>query len=261
MHIETLDEYYHYRENATYAFEGHRHTNAMSWEANILLAGSLEITCGERVFRLESGEMAVYNAGVFHRNRVPEARAEFISLHFTSDFPAGEPMVYRLSGTDLSLVSVLDDEAADDGMIAMGHRGRITEAGRDLLEALLLRLEGQADLPPELPIGLSAVYRNAVRLMEERIDENPDVCEIARRCGVCRTTLKNAFAECAGKGVKAYFLELKMERARGLIAGGMAIEAAAERLGFSSPAYFSQCFRRMHGMSATEWRRKSRYGE
>ena len=54
MHIETLDEYYHYRENATYAFEGHRHTNAMSWEANILLAGSLEITCGERVFRLDT---------------------------------------------------------------------------------------------------------------------------------------------------------------------------------------------------------------
>ena len=241
MQITEYLKYYHYIKDSTYAFSGHRHAGG---EANVVLSGCLEVTCGERVFRLHGGEMAVWDAAIFHRNRVLDGATEFLSIHFHADAPPALS-VSTLSSGDAALVSVLEEESLHG----------VTPAGRAILEALLLRREAHTREPVAVPTGASALYREAVRVMEEHVCEPLDVREIARLCGVCLTTLKNAFAACAGKGVKAYFLELKMERARGLIAGGMPISEAAATLGFSSAAYFSQCFRRLHGMSAAEWRR------
>lgn len=85
--------------------------------------------------------------------------------------------------------------------------------------------------------------------MEDSIEDNLTVSDIARRCGVCVTLLKNAFAEYAGKGVKEYYIEMKVERAKTLLMCGKHADAVSAELGFSSPSYFSQTFKRIAGVS------------
>ncbi|MBE6613138.1 MAG: helix-turn-helix domain-containing protein, partial [Ruminococcaceae bacterium] len=244
MRVLDFTTFYYYTKDHTYAFEGHRHGGRQDFEANIVLSGEMEITCGDQVFRLHEGELALWCAAQFHRNRVISDGTVFISLHFSSDEELAEPRLFRLNSHDLAIAGVLHDELGD-------HAAYITPASRNLLEALLMRISGRSCEPALIPVGPSAIYSQAAALMAELVGENPTAHDIARRCGVCLTTLKNAFAQCAGKGVKAYFMEMKLERARGLIADGTPIEETAAMLGFSSPAYFSQCFRRHHGMSAS----------
>lgn len=244
MLVSSLEKYYHYIQKPYYAFEGHRH-KMNEFEVNIILRGSLEITCGDTVFCLHAGSAAVWWAGLFHRNRVVSNEdTEFISLHFKSPDMPESPMVSVLSDTDLALVRILDEEALCRFSSAIS---------RDLLEALLLRLEERSEIPKHIPGEHSELYRCAVHIMYESICEPLTLADIAKRAGVCTTLLKNAFAECAGKGVKAYFIDLKIERAKELLLAGMHSKTIASMLGFSSPAYFSSCFKREVGISARDF--------
>ena len=82
-----------------------------------------------------------------------------------------------------------------------------------------------------------------------------EVQEVAKHCGVCLTTLKKAFSDYAGKGVKAYFTDMKIHRAKELLRMGNPVSEVSDTLGFSSPAYFSQCFKREVGISPQRYRK------
>ena len=55
-------------------------------------------------------------------------------------------------------------------------------------------------------------------------------------------------------GVKSYFLEMKLEKAKALLLSGNSVEEVSVDLGFSSPAYFSQCFKREIGKNPIEFK-------
>lgn len=247
MRIDTFQAYLHRFYTNTYAFDGHRHPQC---EANIVLDGSLEVTCADTVICLHAGEAALWNADNFHRSRIiSEGITEFISLHFTSadiTLPGTMPVVYHLSESDLALVRILDEETE-------GGKAKINRAAHDLLEALLLRLDRKTMEPELSKSPASLIYRDAVNLMSENLGEKLNTRMISQHCGVCLTSLKNAFSVCAGKGVMEYFLDLKMEKAREMLLRGINSETIAVTLGFSSPSYFSQCFRRENGCSAREF--------
>lgn len=249
MLVDRFEKYYHYFHKEGYVFHGHRHN---SYEVNIVLDGCLEVTCDDSVCRLSVGELCIWEPGVFHRNRVvSDGVTEFISLHFCSaDVSFHSPSLFTLGEHDIMLVKVLDDELKKSS-------GRITLASQNLLEALLLRLEGKTLTPSISQSKCSAIYHTAVKVMNENIGESLDVPRIAKLCGVCSTNIKNAFAECAGKGVKEYFLEMKLEKAKQMLLRDVPISTVSNTLGFSSPAYFSQCFKRKFSMSASEYKKES----
>lgn len=268
MNIDSIERFYHFNYDNTYRFSGHRHN---SYEVNILLRGCLEITCADNVFKLNPGEFAMWKPGIFHRNCVvSEGITEFISLHFLADSQVidavffhslndaecntsgTDAVVFKLSGSDMSIVDVLDDE--------VNTRGNVSEVSKKLLEALLIRLCGKVSAPEVATAGNPWVYKKAVRVMNESLHLPLTVSDIARKCGVCTTTLKNAFTECAGKGVgvKSYFLEMKLEKAKEMLICGTSVESVSNELGFSSPAYFSQCFKREVGKNPVEYRMAGR---
>ncbi len=264
MKIDSLERFYHLNHDNTYRFSGHRHN---SYEVNIVFNGCLEITCDDNVFKLNPGELAMWKPGVFHRNCVVSNDiTEFISLHFVSssdDIETGffgnnkseksnsgmtNAVVFELTESDISIVKVIDDE--------VNRCGIGSEVCLKLLEALFIRLSGKTSVPELATGGNPWVYRKAVRVMNDNISYPLSVSDIARKCGVCTTTLKNAFSECAGKGVgvKSYFLEMKLEKAKKLLLSGQSVEEVSVDLGFSSPAYFSQCFKREIGKNPIEFK-------
>jgi len=82
MHIDMFGRYWHYFWDSTYSFKGHRHNTL---EINIVLKGCLELTCGDSVFRLSPGDMAIWKPGIFHMCRTAfDGITELISFHFWS---------------------------------------------------------------------------------------------------------------------------------------------------------------------------------
>jgi len=226
----------HMHQSPDFRFIGHRHGK---YEANIILKGIIELTCNSKVFSLSRGSFAIWKPGVFHMSRVTsEGGAELISLSFElSDdtFPVEESAIFELNKTDMALVSVID-ESEGDALVK-------------LIEAFFIRLSGRDENSHTKREALSEIYHNAVNFMADNMDKDLSSNTIAKHCGVCLTTLKKAFSVYSGIGIKAYFNEMKIHRARELLQDGKRVSEVSDILGFSSPAYFSQSFKRITGIS------------
>ena len=207
-----------------------------------MLDGELEVTAGDNVFILSAGDMLILDCVEFHRNKVVSVSgAEFISLHFSakSSF-LGLPRLYNLSESDLSLVYALNEDAHS-------KEKQLLASANLLLEALLIRLSPE-QIAKEKPLSKNAqIYRSAVILMKNNLSSSLTVSQISKMCGVCATTLKNAFLECTGGGVMSYFTKIKLSAATDRLCIGMSVGEVSESLGFSSPSYFSQWYKKSYG--------------
>jgi AraC-like DNA-binding protein len=93
----------------------------------------------------------------------------------------------------------------------------------------------------------------------EHLDHPLTVDGVAEVVGLSPSRLLVLFRESTGGGVIAYQTSLRMVRARQLLDGSTApVSEIASHLGYSDPYYFSRIFRRVHGMSPSRYRGRSR---
>ena len=103
-----------------------------------------------------------------------------------------------------------------------------------------------------------------LRRIRDRIEASlelgyPGVGELSTLCGVSQFHLMRAFKVSTGMPVYKYITEERLKAARQLLLGEtFSICEISERLGFSSPAYFSTAFRRHTGVTPSEFRRRVR---
>lgn len=102
------------------------------------------------------------------------------------------------------------------------------------------------------------IYRHALEFMYDNLSCRLCIEDIAKECGVCPTLLKSIFSEKSGHGVARHFLGLRLEKAKSLLVSSKTITEVSDALGFSSQAYFSQCFKRECGCTPGEYRKSVR---
>lgn len=137
-----------------------------------------------------------------------------------------------------------------------------------LEELLLLLLRDHAPPPLKRPkLRLDDSYDDAlvsemVRYMREHIGEDVTIKDLCHRFSYGKTYLCARFSAATGKGINRYFTELKITAAKEIIreksVSGELFARIAEMLGFSSPSYFYATFRRITGMTPTEYSRSVR---
>ncbi|WP_105565705.1 AraC family transcriptional regulator [Microbacterium halophytorum] len=95
----------------------------------------------------------------------------------------------------------------------------------------------------------------AMRYLEERVDSQVQVPELAALVGVSPSHLAALFRDATGGGVLAHHNGLKMARARTLLdTTDMTVAEIARAVGRDDPFYFSRQFSRTHGMSPRAYR-------
>ncbi len=105
--------------------------------------------------------------------------------------------------------------------------------------------------------GYDPRLAQAIRLMEQHVDQPLTVAAIARRSGVTARTLENIFRRSIGETPGTYYLRLRLGAARRLVADTrVAMADIAGRTGFSSAAAFSRAFSRAFGEAPVRMRRK-----
>jgi AraC-like DNA-binding protein len=94
-----------------------------------------------------------------------------------------------------------------------------------------------------------------MRYLEERVDGAIRVSDLARLVGVSTSHLGALFRDATGGGVLAYHTALKMARARRLLdTTDLHVAEVAREVGYPDPFYFSRQFRRVHGVSPSDYR-------
>ena len=91
--------------------------------------------------------------------------------------------------------------------------------------------------------------------LSRRVTSEVSLNEICRDFSISASFLKRLFRENEGCGAIDYFISRKIDRAKTLIREGrLNFSEIAERLGFSSPHYFSRLFKSRTGMTPSEYR-------
>ncbi|QGG55704.1 AraC family transcriptional regulator [Paenibacillus sp. B01] len=94
----------------------------------------------------------------------------------------------------------------------------------------------------------------AVRWLQTHYAEPVSIQELARRLGYHRTHLSKLFRAFTGLSPMQYLGELRMSRAKDLLATDLSVEQIASSCGYADPLYFSRHFRRSFGLSPTAYR-------
>ncbi len=98
----------------------------------------------------------------------------------------------------------------------------------------------------------------AKKIAEENIG-NPefDTSVWSKQLGVGRTRLFSQIKQITGMTPNDYILQMKLNKSLVLLAEhNLTIGEIGYQLGFSSPAYFSKCFKKQYGMTPADYRKK-----
>ncbi len=89
-----------------------------------------------------------------------------------------------------------------------------------------------------------------VRIFDDEIDQEISLDEVAERVGVSRRQMERLFAHHVGRTPKRYLIDLRLQRARALLAEtDMPVGEVALACGFASSTQFSRRFRERFGTS------------
>ncbi|MBV7668107.1 AraC family transcriptional regulator [Streptomyces halstedii] len=160
---------------------------------------------------------------------------------------------------DRPLVPLTDTSApraAIGRIVQAAHRARPlqeVEAGAAVHELLVSLRRSRADVAPDGDPVLGALARDAFRPLT--------VAEHAARHGMTPAALRTAVRRGAGVGPKEYLLNIRLGRAKELLAAtDLPVAAVARGVGYDDPAYFSRLFARRVGTAPVRFREQQGRG-
>lgn len=124
------------------------------------------------------------------------------------------------------------------------------------LDALLERISRSLHWRQRLPGNpqIASVALRARDYLHAHFHENIGLDELARACGVDRFRLSRAFKAAFGIAPHGYLIQLRLVRARRLLALGTAPADVASDLGFADQSHLGRWFRRANGLTPGAYR-------
>ena len=131
---------------------------------------------------------------------------------------------------------------------------------QSMIQTLCARLD---DCPAAQPDGSlsNSAFLHMVRFVELHLSENCSLQLIAREMNMNANYLGQLFKRETGKTYSAYVTELRIERAKELLASGeLSINEIAAALGFNDYFYFLKTFKRVSGCTPKQYRQRQETG-
>ena len=150
----------------------------------------------------------------------------------------------------VATVETANKRAGGEGILAKLSELMFIEVVRRHLEALPAEQTGWLAGLRDPFIG------RTLSLMHAQPARNWTVEELAKLAGMSRSVLAERFTEFVGMPPMQYLAKWRMQIASGLLSGGSAnIATVAAEIGYGSEAAFSRAFKKMVGMTPSDWRR------
>lgn len=257
-------------------YAGERHD---FWELVYIDKGEMIVTAGEKQFTLKGGELTFHPPGEYHNLTSNRAVAPNVSIltfecasrlmeDFRNKIVALTPeLKRRLAEIMKEGLSAFDRAQSAPPIFGMNRRPDAPFGGeqmtRNLLEVFLIELyrsgrtvakSSRYSLPllgKNVPVGVAPV----LSFLSAHIGEKLTAADVARGVSMSEAALKKHFARFRPGGVMKLFGELKIERAKELIreeAGNFT--EIADALGYEDVHYFSKCFKKVSGMTPSEYK-------
>ena len=266
----------HYFEFASnYVFEGERHD---FWEFLYVDKGVAEVMADARGYKLKQGEMIFHKPGEFHNVWANGKIApNLVVVSFECRSPAMgffENRIIGIGDNEKNLLALIIREAGeafsspldDSALKALEKRHKSLFGCEQLikiyLEQLLISLiKKGASIKTESRLSSVVkersdddMFKRIAGHLAVNISANLSFDDICRFSCLGRTNLKELFRNKAGAGVMEYYKNLKIDEAKKMIREGQHnFTQIADELGYSSIHYLSRQFKKVTGMTPTEY--------
>lgn len=266
----------HYFEFASdYIYEGEKHD---FWEFLYVDKGVVEVMADTKGYKLKQGEMIFHKPNEFHNVWANgKVAPNIVVISFECKSPAMkffENRIISIGDYEKNLLALIIKEAReafssplDDSALDKLKRREDSLFGCEqlikiYLEQLLISLVRKgSSLKTESRLSSVVKERSdedmvkrIINYMNENISANlsfKDICKFSCMGG---TNLKTLFKEKVGTSVMEYYRNQKIEAAKSMIREGRHnFTGIAEKLGYTSIHSFSRHFKKVTGMSPTEY--------
>ncbi len=258
--------YFEYVKDFAYSGEIHNF-----WEIVYADRKSLILTAGAKEVRLEAGQMYIHKPNEFHNIR-PDDKSVANSVILSFDCESAELMsiagtVITCSNDQKRLIGGIIREAGGAFSTPLGNpytavmeKSENAEFGafqmiRLYLEQLLILLvrEGGRTVSPRRTEN-SRLLVDICDWLEKNIDKQLRFTDILRKFNTSASVVKKVFHEQMDCGAMEYFTRLKVDAAKQMIReNDLNFTEIADRLAFNTSQYFTTVFRRVTGMTPTEY--------
>ncbi|TDT46215.1 AraC-like DNA-binding protein [Maribacter spongiicola] len=97
----------------------------------------------------------------------------------------------------------------------------------------------------------------AANIIDDALDETPDIITLSKKVGLNQNTLQNGFQSLFGLSVNEYIQNNRMEKARHLMENTtLNITEITYRIGINSRSYFAKLFKERYAMSPKQYMQK-----
>ncbi len=265
--------YFEYMNN--FIFEGEAHN---FWEFCCVDKGDVEVSADGVPHLLHKGEIIFHKPNEFHTLKANGKTAPnlvVMSFHCSSscmDF--FRDRVLTITDEERSLLAQIITEARecfsspldDPYLLKLERKDPSPFASEQLiriyLEQFLLQMcrrcqKNEFVLPPVKSIKKSndlQIYDRVRLYLEAHLYEHISIESICRENLIARSQLQKIFRERTNSGVINYFSKMKIDAAKQMIReSNLNFSQIAEKLGYTSVHYFSRQFKKVTGMSPSEY--------
>ncbi|MDO4337316.1 MAG: AraC family transcriptional regulator [Eubacteriales bacterium] len=275
IHIEKIYTIHYFEYRNDFHFDGERHD---FWEFQCVDKGEAEIRTDSGVHILSRGQVIFHKPNEFHTLTATGKNApNIVVVSFECNSPCMsffENKILNLSDAERSLMAMVIAEARrciatpldDPYTEKMEKRPDIQFGSQQLirlyLEQMLIYMIRRHTMP-QLAVSLdkfvnlknsSATYNKIIFYLEEHIREYVSIEDICHDNLIGRSQLQKLFREQNHCGVIEFFSRMKIEFAKQLIRENqMNFTQISDFLGYSSIHYFSRQFKKISGMTPSEY--------
>lgn len=264
----------HYDEyDKNFVFEGEKHD---FWELVYVDKGQVEICRDNTSLTLSQGEMIFHRPNEFHSIRAYNSSPNFFVISFVCSSPA---MLYFegfhtvldkelkpfLSSIMHEAEKTFEIPKNDPFLNKLKKKENAAIGGEQLiklyLEELMILLvrsiieKKQGTVFPSKESMESHLVTDIKNYIEEKTTEVFRISELCKNIGYSKSYLSKIFHEQTGQTLATYAIKAKIKKAKQLIReGNLNFTQISDLLAFDNPQYFSRVFKRVVGMTPTEFK-------
>ncbi len=274
LHVDDIFAIHYTEYTRDFVLPGESHD---FWKFQCVDKGEVEILADEESFLIKKGQIIFHGPNEFHTLKsTGKSGPNLMEMSFSCSSPGMrlfDKKVFTLCPHELTLLGLLMAEAHrciltpmhDPGVTAMEVRSDSLFGSQQLvrlyLEQFLIQLYrrcflGEADslqdfFPDET---CSAMFQKILEYLEDNIRRCMSVDDICEDNLIEKSQLQKIFRDQQHCGVIDYFSRMKIDFAKDLIQeNSMNISEISNYLGYSSIHYFSRQFKKITGMSPSEY--------
>lgn len=275
--IDRIVSIHYFEYMSTFHFKGEAHN---FWEFLCVDKGAVNVTAGTQTHTLEKGTVIFHQPDEFHNVKANGLSApNLVVVGFECDSPSMDffrDKLLKINSRQRELLGLLIREARaayvsrlDDPYCTRLERRPDREmpfACEQLIqmylqEFLISLIRANLFNEPTMPLTKSVrqkneeeIFSHIISYMEENLHSQLTIEKICRDNLIGRSILQKLFRERAGSGIIDYFSNMKIDEARQLIRDGhMNFTQIADSLGYTSIHYFSRQFKKITGMTPSEY--------